>query len=82
MGTLSEIQNATHTVSIPAGVLLRGDLVIPPDARAIIVFAHESGSSRSSPGNQRVARRLQSVGLATLLLVERPPDSGSRPHAS
>jgi dienelactone hydrolase len=66
MEGLSEIQIATQTVGIPAGVLLGGDLVIPPDARAIVVFAHGS-DNRSNLCNQRVARRLHSMGLATLL---------------
>jgi putative phosphoribosyl transferase len=46
-----------------------GDLVIPANARGIVVFAHGSGSSRLSPRNQFVASVLQGrVNLATLLL--------------
>ncbi len=45
-----------------------GDLVIPANARGIVVFAHGSGSSRLSPRNQFVASVLQDVNLATLLL--------------
>ncbi len=48
-------------------VLLDGDLTIPPRARAIVLFAHGSGSSRHSPRNRFVARTLQDRGLATLL---------------
>jgi putative phosphoribosyl transferase len=33
----------------------------------VVLFAHGSGSSRRSPRNQFVARRLQSAGLGTLL---------------
>ena len=55
-----------RTVHIPpAG--LEGDLVIPEKARAVIAFAHGSGSSRHSSRNQFVARVLQQGGLATLL---------------
>ena len=37
-------------VRIPAGdVVLDADLTIEPDAKAIIVFAHGSGSGRYSP---------------------------------
>ena len=45
---------------------LPGDLVLPEDAQALIVFVHGSGSSRYSPRNREVARRLQLQGLGTL----------------
>ncbi|MCS7234979.1 MAG: alpha/beta fold hydrolase [Armatimonadota bacterium] len=47
---------------------LDGDLVTPPGAVGLVVFAHGSGSSRFSPRNRFVARRLQERNLATLLL--------------
>ncbi len=50
------------------GIRLGGDLVVPQGARGLVVFAHGSGSSRHSPRNRAVARRLESAGLATLLL--------------
>lgn len=50
-----------------AGVHLAGDLVVPPGARGVVVFAHGSGSSRHSPRNRAVARWLQEDGFATLL---------------
>ena len=49
------------------GVALPGDLTIPGQAIAVVVFAHGSGSSRRSPRNVRVADRLHREGLATLL---------------
>lgn len=49
-------------------VTLDADLVVPPGARGIVVFAHGSGSGRGSPRNRQVARTLQDAGLATLLL--------------
>jgi pimeloyl-ACP methyl ester carboxylesterase len=49
------------------GVILPGDLSIPPQARAIVLFSHGSGSSRLSPRNNYVANMLQQAGLATLL---------------
>lgn len=56
-------------VRIPAGaVTLSGDLVAPPDARGIVLFAHGSGSSRLSPRNRQVAGSLRQGGLATLLM--------------
>ncbi len=48
-------------------VELQGDLALPPGAQGIVLFAHGSGSSRKSPRNRLVARRLQAAGLATLL---------------
>jgi predicted phosphoribosyltransferase/dienelactone hydrolase len=55
--------------AIPVGrALLRGDLCVPAGARAIVVFAHGSGSSRRSPRNRFVADALQRAGLGTLLL--------------
>jgi len=49
------------------GDILSGNLDIPKDASAIVLFAHGSGSSRQSPRNQFVARTLNEAGLATLL---------------
>lgn len=49
------------------GTLLTGDLVLPPQARGVVAFAHGSGSSRHSPRNRAVARVLQDAGLGTLL---------------
>jgi len=49
------------------GVALPGDLTIPGQAIAVVVFAHGSGSSRRSPRNVRVADRLHRQRLGTLL---------------
>ncbi|MEW9554512.1 dienelactone hydrolase family protein [Nonomuraea sp. NPDC050783] len=46
---------------------MAGDLVVPDDARGLVVFAHGSGSSRHSPRNRYVAGALNEAGLATLL---------------
>lgn len=55
-------------VTIAAGeASLDGDLTIPAGAKGIVLFAHGSGSSRSSPRNVWVAGRLQQAALATLL---------------
>jgi putative phosphoribosyl transferase len=47
---------------------LSGDLNIPTDASAIIIFAHGSGSGRESQRNQQIAAILNNAGLATLLV--------------
>ena len=48
-------------------VEVTGDLVVPPDPRAIVLFAHGSGSSRRSTRNMAVAAKLQDAGFATML---------------
>lgn len=58
----------TREVAIPAGgAQLTGDLRLPPDPVGLVLFAHGSGSSRKSPRNVEVARRLEADGLGTLL---------------
>jgi putative phosphoribosyl transferase len=47
--------------------VLQGDVVLPPDARGIVLFAHGSGSSRFSTRNRHVANHLVEGGLGTLL---------------
>jgi dienelactone hydrolase len=46
---------------------LSGNLTIPENSEALVLFAHGSGSSRHSPRNQFVARTLNHAGLGTLL---------------
>ncbi len=48
-------------------VRLQGLLRLPPNASALVLFAHGSGSGRLSPRNTYVAERLGQAGLATLL---------------
>ena len=47
--------------------VLAGNLTIPDNVSALVMFVHGSGSSRHSPRNQFVARTLNDAGLATLL---------------
>ncbi len=62
------IQIHAEEVLIPVkGVKLGGELVLPPQPKGIVLFAHGSGSSRHSPRNQFVARTLHEAGLGTLL---------------
>ena len=46
---------------------LPGWLALPGEARALVIFAHGSGSSRFSPRNRLVAGILQQAGFGTLL---------------
>jgi putative phosphoribosyl transferase len=58
-----------HAVRLLAGgVTLEGDLVLPENARGVVLFAHGSGSSRFSSRNRYVAGELNAAGLATLLV--------------
>jgi dienelactone hydrolase len=58
-----------RAIQVPAGrVTLDGDLSIPPHARAVVLFAHGSGSSRFSSRNRHVAALLRERGFATLLI--------------
>ncbi len=55
-------------VRIPNGNrYLEGRLVVPDDARALVIFAHGDGSSRFSPRNAIVAHKLRPAGFGTLL---------------
>jgi dienelactone hydrolase len=62
-----EFKEPSTVVISTDNVALHGDLVIPPDATGIVVFAHGSGSSRTSPRNRAVAQALQRDGFGTLL---------------
>jgi putative phosphoribosyl transferase len=62
-------------VMVPVGgVTIEGNLRRPEAARGVVLFAHGSGSSRSSPRNRAVAEVLNEAKLATLLLDLLTPD--------
>jgi putative phosphoribosyl transferase len=70
-----DIDRTEWAVRAPAGrVALDGNLVLPAGARAMVLFAHGSGSSRHSPRNRFVARKLNEAGIATLLIDLLTPD--------
>jgi dienelactone hydrolase len=48
-------------------VALEGDLEVPEDPVAVVVFVHGSGSNRQSPSNREVAAALHGARLGTLL---------------
>ena len=65
----SVAQTAEELVRVSAGpVTLDGNLSLPAEARAVVLFAHGSGSSRHSSRNRYVARLLNEAKLATLLI--------------
>ncbi len=54
---------------VPCGMaVLPATWTVPDGARAIVVFAHGSGSGRASPRNRFVADALGAAGIATLLV--------------
>jgi dienelactone hydrolase len=68
MSSLYDDVSEARAVRIPAsGVVLNADLTMPPHARAIVAFAHGSGSSRHSIRNRYVAEMLNAYNFATLL---------------
>jgi len=67
---LEQSRGADHdeAVTIPtAHADLAGDLRTPARSTSVVLFAHGSGSSRTSPRNRFVADLLHRAGLATLL---------------
>jgi putative phosphoribosyl transferase len=56
-------------IRIPTnGAFIEGNLVIPHKSKAIVVFAHGSGSSRFSTRNKLVAEEINENGISTLLI--------------
>ena len=64
------------------GQFVEGMLAVPENARAVVLFAHGSGSGRLSPRNNDVAAQLRKAGLATLLMdlltPSEEPSTGAR----
>src|SRR5271165_4494333 len=68
MNTKSGWNAQTYQVPLGSGITLEGNVNIPEQAYAIVLFVHGSGSGRYSPRNQFVARVLHEAGFATLLI--------------
>ncbi len=63
-----QIDAVDKPVRIQVGnVILEGELKLPANASAVVLFAHGSGSSRHSPRNQFVAGVIREAGIGTLL---------------
>lgn len=66
---MAEATRTEAEVEIPTWkTRLKGTLVVPENARGIVVFSHGSGSSRFSPRNSHVAGMLREKKLGTLLI--------------
>jgi len=58
-----------NAVKIPVDkTTIEGNLILPPHAKGVVLFAHGSGSGRFSPRNQYVAKVLNKARIATLLI--------------
>lgn len=67
----SRPENLVINIPLPSSeeASLQGQLTIPSSSstKALVIFAHGSGSSVASPRNQYVAKALNGFGFATLL---------------
>lgn len=63
---MNEIEREVTVFS--ADLELKGILALPTEAKAMIIFAHGSGSGRFSPRNNFVARVLQQAGFGTFMM--------------
>src|SRR5258708_38153318 len=83
MKPFSDKRTQPCQVPISTSVTLEGLLTLPEQARALILFAHGSGSSRFSPRNQFVAQVLHEAGPGSPLIHPPPPPGkreGQHPH--
>lgn len=65
--TMTPVAQIASTAVRIGPLALPGELTVPPEAAALVLFVHGSGSSRLSPRNQSVAQALQQHRMATLL---------------
>src|SRR5262245_31741999 len=65
---MSSLHDSSRVI-IPVGeYAIEGDLILPVETHAAVIFAHGSGSSRHSPRNKYVAEILNQSDIATLLI--------------
>lgn len=60
-------QTTAIRIPIRGRIWLHADITTPLDAKGLVLFAHGSGSSRSSPRNRYVASELNVLQIATVL---------------
>ena len=56
------------SINKSSNLYIEGNLMIPDNPIAIVVFAHGSGSGKNSTRNQLVAKKLNDSNIATVLL--------------
>jgi putative phosphoribosyl transferase len=69
-----ETSSERDVIVLAGTVPLPGRLTVPARVRGVVVFAHGTGSSRSSPRNMFVAGTLHVAGLGSLLFDLLTPD--------
>lgn len=62
------MKTAEISISINENIKLKGNLQVPYDPVALVIFSHGSGSSRFSKRNRHVAGILNGYNIATLLI--------------
>ena len=68
MGRFTKSENDSTFVEIQLDLVkLEGNLTVPKNSVGIVLFAHGSGSGRTSLRNRFVAKELNQKGIATLL---------------
>ena len=68
----------SRAIRIPTGsVTLDGELIVPPDAAGLVIFAG-CGGGLHSPRQRRVAQLLRKAGLGTLLFDLLTPGEGAQ----
>lgn len=63
---IGTVINEVVNVPLP-DVTLEGELVVPEEAKGLVIFSHGAGSSRHSPRNKYVARQLEENRFGTFL---------------
>jgi len=61
------MERATHRICL-GGIELPANIALPDRAKALVLFAHGSGSSRLSPRNRHVAAELNRGAIGTILI--------------
>jgi dienelactone hydrolase len=64
----TELESMATRIPVGGRIWLTADIVTPPGAQGLVLFAHGSGSGRLSPRNHYVAAQLNSLQLATVLV--------------
>jgi putative phosphoribosyl transferase len=64
----TKIEMRSLSVQVADSLQLEGNLYVPHDPKAMVIFSHGSGSSRFSPRNAFVAERLGKEKIASLLI--------------
>lgn len=70
-----------HRFPVGSDAQLEGDLSLPVDAGAVVVFAQGNAHGRHSPAHRAIAQDLRARGLGTLLVdLLTDDESGDRRH--